>query len=584
MKWADPSMIKAQTSKMFTELYGDRYVKNKKQKQVDIPTSIFDTFELYNPSDNPTNNPTVLAEHLRNTGGIVITRFPPEPNGYLHIGHCKAMFINFGYALKKDGICYLRFDDTNPINEDHEYVNSIIEDVEWMGYKPYKITYTSDYFDKLIDFAFTLIKNNRAYVCHLSSDELREQRLNGIHSPDRDRPINESVNLFQKMLAGELSEGAYTLRLKMDMLSGNPNMRDPVAYRIINKPHVRTGDRYKVYPSYDYSHCVVDSLENVTHSLCTMEFQSRNECYQWILDALDVYHPNQIEYSRLNITHVVLSKRKLLKLINNGLMDGWDDPRLPTIKGLRRRGYTKEAIQMFCDNVGVNIGGSSNLVHYEKLEHYIRRDLDSKAPRRMVVLNPLKITLINWSSEKSQLVAKDFPDIGEESATRSISTSPDIYIDQSDFRLDPSENFYRLKIGGIVRLKYAYPIKCIGNRVGSNGEIVSLYAEILYDYSNKIKGTINWVSTDSCINMEVREYAHLFPANMSTDEEWIKDINMDSKTIYNAVGELCLKSADIGDRYQFERFGYYIMDKDSNENKYVFNKIVDLKESKDKPK
>jgi glutaminyl-tRNA synthetase len=581
MKWASQKTIKDKTDIVFNELFGPKPVINKQSFKQKV--SVFDTFELYKPEENHTNRPEKLAEHLKVTGGKVITRFPPEPNGYLHIGHCKAMFINFGYAAKKDGLCYMRFDDTNPETEEQEYIDAILEDVQWLGYKIYKVTYASDYFDELIGFAFDLIKMDKAFVCELATEQLRKDRINAIESPYRNRPIDESLDLFKRMIDGEFKPGRYTLRLKMDSSSDNPNMRDPVAYRILETPHPRTGTKYRVYPSYDYSHCIVDSIENITHSLCTMEFQTRNECYQWILEALDLYRPNQIEYSRLSMTHVMLSKRKLIKLVSSKVVDGWDDPRMPTIKGLRRRGYTKESIAMFCNEIGVNIGGATGHVNYDRLETCIRKDLDTKAPRRMAIMDPLRITIVNWSeSTPNVYIAKDFPSLGANSATRQIKMSSDIVIDASDFRTDPDENFFRLRIGGVVRLKYAFPIKCIGNKIGSDGRIIGLYAEILYDYTDKIRGTISWLPVDDLISVEIREYSHLFPENMPVDDDWMKYINKDSKRTFNALTESSLANASVGDRYQFERFGYYIVDKDSNEDRLVFNKIVDLKEAKDK--
>ena len=575
MKWVEPKIIKEKTDQIFIRLFGEKQI-NKNN------ISAFDAFELYKPTENYTNKPEKLQEHLKITGGKVITRFPPEPNGYLHIGHSKAMFINFGYAAKKDGLCYMRFDDTNPETEEQEYIDAILDDINWLGYKPYKITYTSDYFEQLINFAVDLIKKDKAFVCELSSEQLRKDRINFIDSPYRNRPTNESLDLFNRMIKGEFKPGMYTLRLKMDSKSGNPNMRDPVAYRIIDTPHPRTGATYKIYPSYDYSHCIVDSLENITHSLCTMEFQSRNECYQWILEALDLYRPNQIEYNRLNLTHVLLSKRKLIKLVTSKIVDGWDDPRMPTIKGLRRKGYTKEAINMFCSDIGVNIGGALSIVNYDRLETCIRKDLDTKALRKIVVMNPIKVNIINFSNNNTKVIAKDFPNLGKDSTIREINIGPNIYIDASDFKLEPDENFFRLKPNGVVRLKYAFPIKYISHEVGSDGNISNVYVEALYNYTDKIKGTISWLSVDHSLSVEIREYSHLFPENMPSDDEWLNYVNKNSKHIFKGLTELSLQNASIGDRFQFERFGYYILDKDTIDGKLVFTKIVDLKEAKDK--
>jgi glutaminyl-tRNA synthetase len=490
---------------------------------------------------------------------IITTRFPPEPNGHLHLGHAKAMNINFNYAKSSGGKCYLRFDDTNPSKEKIEYIDSIIEDVKWLGFEPYKITYTSDYFEKLIEFAFKLIKKDKAYICELESEKMREDRRNCIASPFRDRPMEESLNIFQKMIDGEFDEGKYTLRLKMDMSSNNPNMRDLVAYRIIKTPHPRTKNKYNIYPSYDFSHCIVDSLEGITHSLCSIEFKSRNESYQWVLDVLDLYKPTQIEYVRLSIENVELSKRKLLKLIDDNIVSGWDDPRLPTIKGLRRRGYTKDAILNFCDDIGINVGGSSSIVKYERLEHHVRMNLDITAPRKLAVIDPIKIIIINNDTIES-VSALDFPSNTIDSSTRNIDIGNTVYINRSDFELVPNKKYKRLTTTKIVRLKYAFPIKYISHE-STNDIIDTIYVEKL-PMDAKVSATIGWVS-DDYIDIEIREFCAICAEN--------------SIKITNAFAEKSLLDSNIEDKFQFERVGYFSVDKDSTKDKKIFNKIIDLK-------
>ena len=535
---------------------------------------------LPDPKDNLQATTKILDDHLLSTGGKVITRFPPEPNGYLHLGHVKAMFINFEYARKNNGICYLRFDDTNPSKEKHEFIESIIEDVTWMGYNPYKITYTSDYFDQLYTLAKDLIRRDKAYVCELSAEQIKIDRKNKVKSPYRNRPIEESLRLFESMQTGVVLEGSMVLRLKADMESDNPNMRDLVAYRIINSPHPRTGTKWKVYPTYDYSHCIVDSLENITHSLCSMEFQTRNQVYHWILEALDLYSPPQIEYSRLNVTNTLLSKRKLLTLIEKKIVTGWDDPRLPTIKGLRKRGYTPDALKRFASKVGVSIGTSNVVIKYNLLEECLRQELDMSANRIMGVMNPIRVTLVNYTP---QLIANvlEMPRLKDKSPVHMIPLGNHIYIDGSDFRLTDEKGYYRLAPNKVVRLKYSCPIRCIGYKCDGYNEIVEIMAEILDErtYTEKIKGTITWVEDDS-LPVEIRTYSHLFPTTLDeTAQDWITQLETLSMNIYfGRVNRWIEETVKLGHNFQMERFGYVSI---ASVKPWVLNMSVGLKENKD---
>jgi len=551
-------------------------VKKKYEKKV--PVDIEREFELLNPINNVQKNPKILEDHLKETNGAVITRFPPEPNGYLHIGHAKAIYINFSYANRKGGKCYLRLDDTNPQKEKVEYIESIIEDVRWLGYKPYKITYSSDYFDILYKFAKDLIKRDKAYVCELSQEQMREDRRNKIESPYRNRSIEQSLYLFKGMKKGKYDEGSMVLRMKGDMQSDNPNMRDHVAYRIIYREHPKVGDKWCIYPSYDYTHCIVDSLENITHSLCSMEFQTRNESYKWLLDALDMYRPPQIEYSRLNISHTVLSKRKLKQLIDKKIVDKWDDPRLPTIKGMRRRGYTPNAINKFCKKIGLNIGGSGSITNYEQLEECVREDLNIVAKRLMAVKDPLKVNIMNCENDIT-VNALHYPYKKENSPIYRVKFGKVIYIDRNDFRVDYNKDYKRLALNRIVRLKYAYPIKCIGYKLDKSGGIEEIYAKYIEDNSIKVSSTITWISEKS-VKVEIRSYDRMFPK--ICDHNWIKNINTRSKNAYFMWTDKLILNAKHYDKFQFERIGYFSVDIDSNQNNFILNEVVPIKESKAK--
>lgn len=525
----------------------------------------------------------------------VHTRFPPEPNGYLHIGHAKSICLNFGIAKEYNGLCNLRFDDTNPSKEDIEYVNSIKEDVKWLGFDwGNREFYASDYFDQLYEYAIQLIKKGKAYVCDLSPEEIREYRgtltAPGRESPYRNRSIEENLNLFERMKKGEFPEGSRTLRAKIDMSSGNINMRDPVIYRIIYAEHHRTGNKWCIYPMYDFAHCFSDSIERITHSICTLEFEDHRPLYDWFLNELDVYHPQQIEFARLNLSHTVLSKRKLIQLVSEGCVKGWDDPRMPTISGLRRRGYTPEAIRNFCNRIGVAKRDST--VEIALLEHCIREDLNKKAPRVMAVLNPLKVVIENYeeglTEELEAINNPEDPSMG----TRKVPFSRTIYIEKDDFMENPPKQFYRLAPGREVRLRYAYFIKCIDIvKDNETGDVKEL--RCIYDPSTrggdapdgrKVKATLHWVSAKHSIEAEVRLYNSLFtkedPNDVEEGKTFLDYVNPDSLIILNSCKvEPSLVNAKIGDIFQFERQGYFCLDPDSIKGKLVFNRTVTLKDT-----
>jgi len=528
-------------------------------------------------------------------GGRVHTRFPPEPNGYLHIGHAKSICINFGLAKEFNGLCNLRFDDTNPEKEDVEYVNSIIEDVRWLGFDwGDRLFYASDYFEKIYNYAIELIKAGKAYVCDLSPEELRKYRGTltepGIESPYRNRTVEENLKLFKKMRDGEFEEGSKTLRAKIDMKSGNINMRDPVIYRIIKSPHHRTGNKWCIYPMYDFAHCISDSIEGITHSICTLEFEDHRPLYDWFLDQLSIHHPKQIEFARLNLSYTVLSKRRLIELVEGGYVRGWDDPRMPTISGMRRRGYTPESIRNFCDRIGV--AKRDSIVDISLLEHCVREDLNKRAPRVMAVLNPLKVVIVNYPEGLTEeMDAINNPE-DLSMGTRKIPFSRIIYIEKDDFREQPPKQFYRLAPGREVRLRYAYFIKCIDViKDKETGEIIELHCT--YDPETKggnspdgrkVKSTLHWVSAIHAINIEVRLYNHLFtkpdPSDVGEGEDFKMFINPNSMEILsNCYAEPSLKEAKPGNTYQFERLGYFCVDPDSSKEKIVFNRTVTLKDT-----
>ena len=525
-------------------------------------------------------------------GKRVHTRFPPEPNGYLHIGHAKSICLNFGIAKKYNGKCNLRFDDTNPLKEEVEYVESIIDDVKWLGFKwDGKPLYASDYFDKMFDYAVELIKQGNAYVCDLSSDEVKNQRGTltkpGIESPFRDRSVSENLDLFSRMRAGRFQDGEKTLRAKIDVQHSNLNMRDPVMYRILHAEHHRTGNTWCIYPMYDWAHGLEDSIENITHSICTLEFEDHRPLYDWYLNCLNAYHPQQIEFARLNLNYTIMSKRKLKRLVDEGHVDGWSDPRMPTISGLRRRGYTPESIKNFSDAIGVTKRDA--IVDVAKLENSLREDLNKKAPRVMGVLEPIKVIITNYpDNEIEYLDAKNNPE-DESAGKRKLAFSKEIFIDKNDFMEDPPKKFFRLSPGKEVRLKFAYYIVCENVIKNDSGEITEIHCSYdpntkggMSEDGRKVRGTLHWVSAQEFIEAEVRLYDRLFMSdNPENNGDFIDDLNPESlSVIKKAKLETSLSTASTETIYQFERTGYFIIDsKDSSFDNLIFNRAVSLRDS-----
>jgi glutaminyl-tRNA synthetase len=541
---------------------------------------------------------TIIAQDLKDNKneGRVATRFPPEPNGYLHIGHAKSICLNFGIAAEnKEGTCNLRFDDTNPIKEDVEYVESIKEDVRWLGFNwEDRLFYASDYFEQLYQYAVQLIKAGKAYVCTLSADEIRESRGTltepGTNSPYRDRSVEENLDLFQRMRTGEFKDGDHVLRAKIDMASPNLIMRDPTLYRIRKVPHHRTGKDWCIYPMYDFAHCLSDSIEGITHSLCTLEFENNRQLYDWILDELKVdCHPQQIEFARLNLSYTVLSKRKLVELVEGGYVSGWNDPRMPTISGLKRRGYTPESIRNFCERIGV--ARRDSIVDFALLEYSVREDLNIQAPRSMGVLRPLRVIIDNYpEGQVEELDAQNNP--GDSTmGTRKVPFSRVLYIEQDDFMEDPPKKFFRLAPGREVRLRYAYYIKCVkAVKDEKTGRVVALHCT--YDPKTrggsspdgrKVKATLHWVSVAHAIEAEVRLYDHLFLKENPDDDKNVDfktHLNPNSLEILSSFVEPSLAAAKPGSRYQFERLGYFCVGPvESSDKSLVFNRTVTLRDT-----
>lgn len=545
---------------------------------------------------------SIINEDIRTgkNNGRVHTRFPPEPNGYLHIGHAKSICLNFGLAAANSGLCNLRFDDTNPSKEDQEYVESIQADVKWLGFSwEDRMFYASDYFDKLYEYTLGLIKAGDAYVCDLSAQEIREYRGTlteaGQDSPYRTRSVEENLDLFQRMKAGEFPDGARVLRAKIDMASPNLNMRDPVLYRILRATHHRTGDKWCIYPMYDYAHPISDALEGITHSICTLEFADHRPLYDWALDKVDYSQnaegrPQQIEFARLNLSYTVMSKRKLRELVTQGYVNGWDDPRMPTISGLRRRGYTPESIRDFCDRIGV--AKRDSMVDIALLEHCIREDLNLNGPRVMAVLRPLRVIIDNYPEDRVEwLEAENNPE-NPAMGSRQVPFSREIFIEREDFMENPPKKFFRLSPGGEIRLKSAYIIKCVEVIKDENGSVVELHCS--YDPESrsggansgrKIKGTSHWVSAQHSIKARVRLYEHLFNSeNPDSDEgaaDYKSQLNLDSlQVLEDCRVEPSLATAGPGSRFQFLRQGYFYADHvDSREGQLVFNRIVSLRDT-----
>ncbi len=545
----------------------------------------------------PTNFIKAIIDEDLKSGRFkkVHTRFPPEPNGYLHIGHAKSICLNFGLAEEYNGLCNLRFDDTNPLKEDQEYIDSIIEDVRWLGFDwGDRLFFASDYFEKMYEYAVQLIKKGKAYVDDLSAEQIREYRGTltkpGIESPYRNRTVEENLDLFERMRKGEFGDGEKVLRAKIDMQSGNLNMRDPVMYRIIHASHPRTGNKWCIYPMYDWAHGLEDSIEEISHSICTLEFEDHRPLYDWFLDELGIFHPRQVEFARLNLNYTVMSKRKLLKLVQEGYVSGWDDPRMPTIAGLRRRGYTPEAIRDFADRIGV--AKANSIVDIALLEHCVRDDLNKRAERRMVVLNPLKVIIDNYPDDLTEeLDAENNPE-NPEAGKRKIPFSKTIYVEREDFREEAPRKWFRLAPGKEVRLKHAYYITCNEVIKNAQGEVVELHCS--YDPNSrggwtqdgrKVKGTLHWVSAQHAIPVEVRLYEHLFskenPEDVEEGQDFTANLNPNSlRVIKNALAEPDLKNANPGDRFQFLRQGYFCADlKDHSAEHPVFNRTVTLRDS-----
>ncbi|MCG2712944.1 MAG: glutamine--tRNA ligase/YqeY domain fusion protein [Candidatus Omnitrophica bacterium] len=539
----------------------------------------------------------IIDDDLKNNknDGRVHTRFPPEPNGYLHIGHAKSICLNFGLAEDYKGLCNLRFDDTNPTKEETEYVNSIIEDTRWLGWDwGGRLFYASDYFDKFYDYAKGLIKKGKAYVCDLTPEQTRGYRGTltkpGKNSPYRERPVDENLDLFERMKAGEFEDGTRVLRAKIDMSSPNFNMRDPVIYRILKSAHHNTGDKWCIYPMYDFAHCLEDSIEGITHSICTLEFENHRPLYDWFLDTLDIFHSQQIEFARLNLGFTVLSKRKLLRLVQGGYVSGWNDPRMPTISGLRRRGYTPSSIRKFCERIGV--AKFNSIIDISILEGSIREELNLTAPRVMAVLNPLKVVIINYPEDKvEEMDAVNNPE-DPTAGKRNVPFSRVLYIERDDFMEDPPKKFFRLAPGREARLRYAYFITCKDVIKNEQGEIIELHCT--YDPQTRggdapdgrrVKATLHWVSDRHAIEAEVRLYEHLFlkenPEKIEDGENFTVNLNPDSlKILKNCKTEPCLKDAKAGKAYQFERLGYFCAEiLDSRPGNPVFNRIVTLKDT-----
>jgi len=537
-----------------------------------------------------------IKEDLRTNrfGGRVHTRFPPEPNGYLHIGHAKAISITFGMAEEFGGLYNLRFDDTNPVKEEEEYVDAIMEDIRWLGFDwEDRLFYASDYFEQLYQWAVQLIEDGKAYVDSLSPEEIKEYRgafgQPGKDSPYRDRSVEENLDLFERMRAGEFEDGAHVLRAKIDMASGNMNLRDPVMYRILHATHHRTGDEWCIYPMYDWAHGQSDSIEGITHSLCSLEYEDHRPLYDWFLDQLGIYHPQQIEFGRVSVSYTVISKRRLIQLVQDGHVNGWDDPRMPTLSGLRRRGYTPEAIRDFCDRIGVP--KTNSIVDIALLEHCVREDLNQRAPRVSGVLRPLKVILVNYPEDLvEEMECINNPE-DDSMGTRKAPFSRVLYIEQEDFREDAPKKWFRLAPGREVRLRYAYYVTCVDVVKDEQGEVVELHCT--YDPETRggwapdgrrVKGTLHWVSADHALEAEVRLYDRLFsvenPLDAEEGEDFTASLNPDSLEILTACRvEPGLAGAASGSIYQFERQGYFCVDPDSSAGKLVFNRTVSLRDT-----
>jgi glutaminyl-tRNA synthetase len=551
------------------------------------------------PPESPAGAPSnfirdIVIDDLKTGkfGGRVHTRFPPEPNGYLHLGHAKSICLNFGLADEFGGKTNLRFDDTNPCKEETEYVDSIMENVHWLGFEWDGLFYASDYFGQLYEWALKMIREGKAFVCDLSAEEVRRTRGTlteaGIESPYRNRSVEENLDLFQRMKNGEFEDGSRTLRAKVDMASPNLNMRDPVMYRILHADHHRTGSEWCIYPMYDYAHGQSDSIEGITHSICTLEFEDHRPLYDWYVEALGIYHPQQIEFDRLNVTYTLLSKRKLLTLVQDGHVRGWDDPRMPTLAGIRRRGYPPEALRNFCGAIGVS--KTNGTIELSLLEHHVRENLNRTAKRVMAVLRPLRVVIDNYpEGQVEQMEAVNNPE-NAAAGTRTVPFSKVLYIEQDDFREVPPPKYFRLSPGKEVRLRYGYFITCTGVVKDGKGEIAEIHCT--YDPATrggnapdgrKVKSTIHWVSAAHAVDAEARMYDNLFlkenPGETEEGQDFTANLNPHSLEILHGKLEPSLASAAVGERFQFERMGYFCVDPDSAPGKLVFNRTVGLKDT-----
>lgn len=574
-----------------------RRMNDRKEKRTNTATTGSGEASLLEARSKSDFIRDIIEEHNRMGiyGRRVHTRFPPEPNGHLHIGHAKSICLNFGVARDFNGLCNLRYDDTNPTKEEQEYIYAIKSDVRWLGFDwDDREYYASDYFEQLYDWAIQLIQAGKAYVCDLSADEIREYRGTltefGKDSPYRNRSVEENLDLFQRMRAGEFPNGSRVLRAKIDMASGNLNMRDPVMYRILHVPHPRTGNTWCIYPTYDWAHGQSDSIEGITHSICTLEFEDHRPLYDWYVKQLGIHHPTQIEFARLNLTYTVMSKRRLLELVTSGIVRGWDDPRMPTLSGIRRRGYIPEAIRAFCDRIGVTKGDS--VVDFVLLEYFLRENLNKRAPRMMGVLRPLKVVLENYpEGGVEELECINNPE-DPSAGTRKVPFSRVLYIEQGDFREDPPKQFYRLAPGREARLRYAYFITCKDVlKNPDTGEVLEL--RCTYDPATrggdapdgrKVKSTLHWVSAAHSIPAEIRLYDHLFlkpdPDDVEEGKDYRSNLNPNSLEVLSECRlEPSLKDAKPGDLFQFERMGYFCLDPDSTEERLVFNRTVTLRDT-----
>lgn len=530
----------------------------------------------------------IVESDLEKNGGKldIVTRFPPEPNGYLHIGHAKAICVDFGIAAEYGGKCNLRMDDTNPAKEDNHYVEAIKRDVEWLGFKWDNLCFAADYFEEMYNQATVLIKKGLAFVCDMNADEIKESRGTltepGKNSPWRNRSVEENLDLFARMRAGEFPDGAKVLRAKIDMASPNINMRDPIIYRILRMEHYRTNNDWCIYPMYDFAHPIEDMMENVTHSICTLEFEDHRPLYDWVVENCDLpAHPRQIEFARLNMTRTIMSKRYLKKLVQENSVSGWDDPRMPTLAGLRRRGFTPAAIRDFCDRIGV--AKSNSIVEAGLLEHCVREDLAAKTERRMAVMGPIKLVIDNYPENETELLETEN---GDGFGNRNISFSRELYIQSDDFMIDPPKKFFRLFVGGEVRLKSAYIVKCTGFEQDENGSVTVVHCE--YDpetksgcagADRKVKGTLHWVDAANCAKAEFRLYDYLLDDREGEGLDFSERVNPDSLIKKDGFIEKSLESAAVGDSFQFIRDGYFRKDEDSTDELPVFNRIVGLRDS-----